>query len=108
MQWTGDGEGTAGSGCGPIVSYRWFDRTSFVFRPGEETAQMCRRFAIESLDLFDVLEQKLSMSSLVAGPTQVVVDDPVPDPESDPGDLPTDEPPILVPPIPPSGPVGPG
>ena len=26
---------------------------------------MCRRFAIESLDLFDVLEPKLSMSSLV-------------------------------------------
>ncbi len=69
---------------------------------------MCRRFAIESLDLFDVLEQKLSMSSLVAGTTHVLIDDPVPDPEPDPGDLPTDEPPILVPPIPPSGPVGPG
>ena len=69
---------------------------------------MCRKFAIESLGLFDVLEQKLSMSSLLAGPTHVVVDDPPPDPEPDPGDLPTDQPPILVPPIPPSGPVGPG
>jgi len=81
---------------------------------------------------YESLEQKLSLSSLLAGPTcvvvgdpvstavpappkpglagptHVVVDDPVPDPEPDPGDLPTDEPPILVPPIPPSGPVGPG
>jgi len=69
---------------------------------------MCRRFAIESLDLFDVLEQKLSMSSLIAGATPALGDDPAPDPEPDPGDLPTDEPPILLPPIPPSGPVGPG
>ena len=69
---------------------------------------MCRRFAIDSLDLFDVLEQKLSMSSLVVGATAVRIDDPAPDPEPDPGDLPTDEPPILIPPIPPSGPVGPG
>jgi len=69
---------------------------------------MCRRFAIENLDLFDVLEKKLSMSSLMAGATVVRVDDPAPDPEPDPGDLPTDEPPILIPPIPPSGPVGPG
>jgi hypothetical protein len=28
--------------------------------------------------------------------------------EPDPGPLPTEEPPIVVPPIPPSGPVGPG
>jgi hypothetical protein len=66
------------------------------------------------------LEQRLSLSGIsalitppavVVKPTlpgRVVVDDPVPDPEPDPGDLPTDEPPILVPPIPPSGPVGPG
>jgi len=55
------------------------------------------------------LEPRLSLSSLVAGPANVlVVDDPPPDPEPDPGDLPIDEPPILVPPIPPSGPVGPG
>ena len=71
---------------------------------------MCRRFAIESLDLFDVLESKLSMSGLVSGPAAAVavVDDPPPDPEPDPGDLPTDDPPIVVPPIPSSGPVGPG
>ena len=70
---------------------------------------MCRRFAIESLDLFDVLESKLSMSGLVSGPAVAVavVDDP-PDPEPDPGPLPTDDPPIVIPPIPPSGPVGPG
>ena len=69
---------------------------------------MCRRFAIESLDLFDVLESKLSMSGLVSGPAVAVavVDDPPPDPE--PGPLPTDNPPIVIPPIPPSGPVGPG
>jgi len=64
------------------------------------------------------LEQKLSLSainSLVTAPPALVtravshsVDDPVPDPEPDPGELPTDEPPILIPPIPPSGPVGPG
>ena len=43
---------------------------------------MCRRFAIESLDLFDVLESKLSMSGLVSGPAAAVavVDDPPPDP----------------------------
>jgi hypothetical protein len=71
---------------------------------------MCRRFAIESLDLFDVLEPKLSMSSLVSGHAAVVAltDDPLPDPEPDPGPLPTDDPPIVYPPIPPSGPVGPG
>ena len=69
---------------------------------------MCRRFAIESLDLFDVLESKLSMSGLVSGPAVAVVDDPPPDPEPDPGPLPTDDPPIVVPPIPSSGPVGPG
>ncbi|WP_165219191.1 hypothetical protein [Aquisphaera insulae] len=34
--------------------------------------------------------------------------DPPPKPEPDPGPLPIDEPPILVPPLPPSGPVGPG
>ncbi len=71
---------------------------------------MSRSLAIESIDLFDVLEPKLSLSGLL--PAQhvaaAVVDDPPPDPEPDPGDLPTDEPPIIYPPIPPSGPVGPG
>jgi hypothetical protein len=70
---------------------------------------MCRRFAIESLDLFDVLEPKLSMSGLVSGPAMAVaVQDDLPDPEPDPGPLPTDDPPIVYPPIPPAGPVGPG
>ena len=36
------------------------------------------------------------------------VEDPKPKPEPDPGPLPTDEPPIIIPPLPPSGPVGPG
>ncbi len=45
-------------------------------------------------------------SSLVM--TEPIVNDPPPDPEPDPGPLPTDDPPIVVPPIPPSGPVGPG
>jgi len=59
--------------------------------------------------LFDVLESKLSMSGLVSGPAAAVavVDDP-PEPEPDPGPLPTDNPPIVTPPIRPSGPVGPG
>jgi hypothetical protein len=35
-------------------------------------------------------------------------EDPPPKPEPDPGPLPTDEPPIIIPPLPPSGPVGPG
>ena len=59
------------------------------------------------------LEPRLSLSainSLVTAPPVVVssavsrLDDPVPDP----GGLPTDDPPIVYPPIPPSGPVGPG
>ncbi len=71
---------------------------------------MCRKLAIESLEFFNVLEQKLSLSSLLAGHAvaAAIVDDPPPDPEPDPGDLPTDDPPIVYPPIPPSGPVGPG
>jgi hypothetical protein len=63
------------------------------------------------------LEPRLSLSaihSLVTSPHVVVssavsrVDNPIPDPEPDPGPLPTDDPPIVCPPIPPSGPVGPG
>jgi hypothetical protein len=71
---------------------------------------MSRRFAIECLELFDVLEPKLSMSGLVSGHTIAlsVHDDPPPDPEPDPGPRPTDNPPIVYPPIPPAGPVGPG
>ncbi len=74
---------------------------------------MCRNFAIESLGLFDALESKLSMSAVAVGPTTVTAlagddDLPPPDPEDDPGDLPTDDDPIIYPPLPPSGPVGPG
>jgi hypothetical protein len=73
---------------------------------------MCRRFAIESVLQFDALELKLSMSGMAVTATAAValVDDstPPPDPEPDPGDLPTDDPPIVYPPLPPSGPVGPG
>jgi hypothetical protein len=66
------------------------------------------------------LEQRLSLSAIqspVTAPPAVVAsfvsspDDnptPVPDPEPDPGPLPTDDPPIVYPPLPPSGPVGPG
>ena len=73
---------------------------------------MYRRFSFEGLDLFDSLERKLSMSGLggVTAPVQLVVNGelPPPGPEPDPGPLPIDDPPIVLPPLPPSGPVGPG
>ena len=73
---------------------------------------MSRRFAIDGLDGFDSLEQKLSMSVMGGNMTMVapVADGklPPPGPEPDPGPLPIDDPPIVLPPIPPSGPVGPG
>ena len=66
----------------------------------------------------DSLEQRITLSaanSLIHACPAVVssalsqhVHDPLPNPEPDPGDLPTDDPPIIYPPIPPSGPVGPG
>jgi hypothetical protein len=74
---------------------------------------MSRKFAIEGLDRFEALEQKLSMS-VVGGVTPAapsVPDDddfPPPGPEPDPGPLPPPPPPIVLPPLPPSGPVGPG
>ncbi len=86
---------------------------------------MCRKFTCEDLSVFSSLERKVSMSGLTAClPTvqAVVADDPtdpdddpnlpVPDddpipPEPDPGPFPAD-PPIIIPPLPPSGPVGPG
>jgi hypothetical protein len=68
---------------------------------------MSRNFTIDSLNLFDALEPKLSASGLVVGVTPLVADDTTP-PEPDPGPLPTDDPPIVIPPLPPSGPVGPG
>jgi hypothetical protein len=66
---------------------------------------------------FEGLEGKLLQSAVVqyAGVATAVyskidtpIDDPAPKPEPDPGPLPTDEPPIIIPPLPPSGPVGPG
>ena len=70
---------------------------------------MSRRFAIEGLDRFDSLEQKLSMSVLAGGATMVApADEGNPPPEPDPGPLPIDNPPIVLPPLPPTGPVGPG
>jgi hypothetical protein len=66
------------------------------------------------------LEQRLSLSAIncpVTAPPVIVTsavsrldDDPIPDPdpEPDPGPFPGDDPPIVYPPLPPSGPVGPG
>jgi hypothetical protein len=67
----------------------------------------------------DSLEQRLSLGAIacgITGPTEMVatamvhIDDPMPspDPEPDPGPFPGDDPPIAYPPLPPSGPVGPG
>jgi hypothetical protein len=74
---------------------------------------MSRNFTFDSLNTFDGLERKLSMSALagtVSTVTATVDDDPTPppDPEPDPGPYPGDDPPIVYPPLPPSGPVGPG
>jgi hypothetical protein len=67
---------------------------------------MSRSFAIDGLDLFDALEQRLSLSAVTA--TVTVGEIPPPDPEPDPGPFPGENPPIVYPPLPPSGPVGPG
>jgi hypothetical protein len=71
---------------------------------------MSRAYVFEGLSSFDALEQKLSMSAMSAGITssQVANDPPPPGPEPDPGTLPSDDPPIVYPPMPESGPVGPG
>jgi hypothetical protein len=73
---------------------------------------MSRKFAIDGLNVFDALERKLSLSALAGGITAAVTvggdDIPPPDPEPDPGPFPGDDPPIVYPPLPPSGPVGPG
>jgi hypothetical protein len=65
--------------------------------------------------LFERLESKALLGTLaVMVPTAIMpmwraIDKlPPPEPEPDPGDLPTDNPPIIYPPLPPSGPVGPG
>lgn len=71
---------------------------------------MSRSFAFESLGVYDALESRISLSCLIAD----IPDDPLdPDdepiePEPDPGPFPPSDPPIVLPPLPPSGPVGPG
>jgi hypothetical protein len=66
---------------------------------------MSRKFAFEGLGGFDWLEPRLSLSSMgtmamvVQGPPGI----PTPPPEPDPGPFPTNPPPL-----PPTGPVGPG
>ncbi|QEH38634.1 hypothetical protein OJF2_72400 [Aquisphaera giovannonii] len=72
---------------------------------------MSRRFVFEGGYAPDALERRLSMSGLVSHAFDrkpAPDDDPAPRPEPDPGPLPTAEPPIIIPPLPPSGPAGPG
>lgn len=74
---------------------------------------MYTEFTIGRHGLFDALEARLSLSSmsLDVGTIDPTIDDddlPPPNPEEDPGELPTDDPPIIYPPLPPTGPVGPG
>jgi hypothetical protein len=71
-------------------------------------------------DFSGLLESRTSLSAVRAGilltpevityaATDTGGDDiPTPDPEPDPGPFPGDDPPIAYPPLPPSGPVGPG
>ena len=66
---------------------------------------------------YESLERRLSLSAInctVTGPALIMPcavslrgDNPIP-PEPDPGPLPPSNPPITFPPLPPSGPVGPG
>jgi hypothetical protein len=65
---------------------------------------MSPTFSFDSLGVFDALERKLSMSAVAVSAASLRPDDlPPPDPEGDPGAPPTDDPPIVYPPIPPSG-----
>jgi hypothetical protein len=68
---------------------------------------MLRSFGLDSLAI-ESLERKLSLSTVGAHGVLVIPHDDVDDPETDPGDLPIDDTPIVLPPVPPSGPVGPG
>jgi hypothetical protein len=77
-----------------------------------------RAFAFS--DFSGSLESRISLSAIRAGillTSEVItspttgMDDPnipPPDPEPDPGPFPGEDPPIVYPPVPPSGPVGPG
>jgi hypothetical protein len=80
---------------------------------------MRRRRSYAFSDFHDSLERRLSLSAVASWMTVSVAeiatsftpgDDPLPppDPEPDPGPFPGDDPPIVYPPLPPSGPVGPG
>jgi hypothetical protein len=76
---------------------------------------MRRRRAYVFSDPCDSLERRWSLSGIassLAAPPAILsaLDDPLPppDPEPDPGPFPGDDPPIAYPPLPPSGPVGPG
>ncbi|MGO9597648.1 MAG: hypothetical protein ACLP7Q_06575 [Isosphaeraceae bacterium] len=69
---------------------------------------MCSGLSMTSFDLFETLETKLSCSALVAHAAVMHDDNTPPAPEDDPGELPPDNEPIIYPPTPESGPVGPG
>ena len=70
---------------------------------------MKRKLILECLETKSLLGV---MMGLTLAPTlalrPVIETLPPPQPEPDPGPLPTDNPPIVLPPLPPSGPVGPG
>jgi len=61
---------------------------------------------LESKALMGVLMGGTAAPTLVMRPARVIL--PPPQPEPDPGPLPIDNPPIVLPPLPPTGPVGPG
>jgi hypothetical protein len=72
---------------------------------------MRRNRLVPGLDAFGSLEQRISLSAVSLATTRVAIvstDLPPPEPEPDPGPFPGDDPPIVYPPVPPSGPVGPG
>ena len=78
---------------------------------------MSKRTLFDSLASLERLDLRLSPSSLFSGAVVAVTadyhvraydDDPLPDPEPSPGPYPDGEPPITQPPLPPTGPVGPG
>ncbi len=67
---------------------------------------MTRRLCFEYQGSLETLELKLSPSTVVPAQTAVLDDDNDPLPEPEPP--PEPDPPIIYPPAPPSGPIGPG
>jgi hypothetical protein len=67
---------------------------------------------LEGLSLYQTLENRISLTALVAPPVAGAVqpndEDPIPDPEPSPGPYPGEDPPLEYPDAPKSGPVGPG